>query len=273
MATSNTLYDDPTVYDILHAPGAAEELDGLQRMADRWTTAPTLADGGVWLEPACGTGRLLRAVARRNGRVIGFDASRVMVDDANRRLARLGFDGLACAKMADMTGFVGRGSDKACAPASISFAFNPINSFRHLMTDADALAHLDQMGKALAPGGAYAVGMSITTYGLEPPTEDTWEASRGPCRVHQFIQYDPPTGRNGGTRVERVISYITVTTPSADRTLESTYALRTYDLVQWRDLIDRSAMRIAAVTDQDGHDAEETQLGYRFFILRPRERR
>lgn len=165
---------------------------------------------------------------------------------------------------ADMESFVG----KQCPPGSVDFAFNPINSIRHLTSDAAMLRHLEQVADALKPGGVYAVGLGTTVYGLEPPSEDHWTGTRGRCRVDQHVQYDPPTGKDGGPRIERVTSHLVITTPSGERHATSRYGLRTYSLEQWHDLIERSPLRIQGVTDQDGRDADATPMGYRVYILR-----
>ena len=65
------LYDDPAVYDILHTPGTAREIDVLE-----FIEATCGQPGGRWYEPACGTGRYLRVAAGRGRRVGGTLRSR-----------------------------------------------------------------------------------------------------------------------------------------------------------------------------------------------------
>jgi len=253
------LYQDPGVYDILHTPGTAEEVDGLERIAQRLVEARGAA-AKTWLEPACGSGRYLRVAAGRGHRAVGFDLNDAMVAYAKRRVRA---DDDARFFIAPMESFVGRD----CPAGSVGFAFNLINSFRHLMDDVSALAHLEQMSRALAPGGVYAVGLSLTSYGVEQPSEDVWSGARGRCRVTQIVQFEPGTA---GARRERVHSHLVVTRPSGERHLDSRYELRTYNMEQWENLIARSAMREVACVDELGDDADRPRMGYRVFILRPR---
>jgi SAM-dependent methyltransferase len=212
--------------------------------------------------------RALRPPRRPRGTpTTGFDLDPGMVAYANRRLDRAGVGETARAVVADMRSCV---DDGAIPPGRADFAFNTINSFRHLMSDRDALAHLDQIARALRPGGVYAVGLSTTAYGLEFPTEDVWRGARGAVRVTQTVQYIPPTGRAGGARVERVHSHLMVERPSGADHRDSTYALRAYSLDQWLALIARSPFEIAETTDHDGHPCDAGESGYRVYVLRPR---
>ncbi len=262
------LYRDATVYDVLHAARTAEELDGLERLALRHVQAH--AADLAWLEPACGTGRLVRLAAARGTRAVGFDSDEGMIAYASRRIESAGLDDLASVFTADMRTFADSGEIE---PASVGFAFNTINTFRHLMSDADALGHLEQIDRTLAPGGVYAVGVSVSAYGCEAPTEDVWIGSRGRLRVTQTVQYIPASGPDGGARVERVHSHLAIERPAGEEHRDSTYALRTYSLDQWLDLIGRSPFRIAEVTDDAGRPCEPGPSGYRIYVLaRPDDR-
>lgn len=256
------LYRDAVVYDVLHAAGTAEELDGLERLALRHVRADPV--DLAWLEPACGTGRLVRLAAARGTGAVGFDLDPGMIDYATRRIGSAGLDHLAAVFTADMRTFAESGEIE---PASVGFAFNTINTFRHLMTDADALAHLEQIDRVLAPGGVYAVGISVSAYGCETPTEDVWVGSRGRLRVTQTVQYIPASGPDGGARVERVLSHLAIERPASEEHRDSTYALRTYSLDQWLDLVSRSPFRIADVTDDTGRPCEPGPSGYRLYVL------
>ena len=68
---SQSLYADPTVYDILYTPGTAAEIDALERV-ERSLAGDRLRPDRLWFEPACGTGRCLRVAAGRGRRVAGF---------------------------------------------------------------------------------------------------------------------------------------------------------------------------------------------------------
>jgi SAM-dependent methyltransferase len=266
-------YEIPALYDILHAPGTAREVDGLERIARRFLRAAPAHRAGHpaplrWLEPACGTGRYLRVLARRGHRAIGFDASRAMVDYARRRLRDAGLSARARVILAPMTDFAGR-----LRPRSVHVAFNLINTIRHLESDDALLAHLRHVARVLRPGGFYAVGLGLCRYDLDAEDEDVWIGRRGGCRVHQVVQYLPP---RPGSRFERVISHLTVTrrgvrgTPASSEHVDSVYRLRTYDQRQWTRVLTRSPFRVEAIVDEFGRDIPTGGVGYGVFILRPR---
>jgi hypothetical protein len=268
---TNTLYDDAEVYDILHAPGTAKDVVGLARIERLYSTAPKAA---AWLEPACGSARYLLAAAKKGRRVVGFDLAPVMIDFARARIKDAGVARRASLFVADMADFAGH-----VKPGSVSLAFNLINSIRHLDTDAALAAHFRDIAATLHPGGVYAVGLSLSLYGFEPPTEDIWQGRRGRTHVHQVVQFEPPTGPTAGksrskaARVERVFSHLTISRGKAVTTDHATYGLRTYDPDQWRTAIDRSPLIQLATTDERGTPLPPACPGYTLFILGRRDSR
>ena len=84
------LYLEPVLYDVVNTPQTAMEVDALQRAARQF--ARRSGPGSVWLEPACGTGRYLRVLARRGCKVRGYDPLPGMLAYAAGRLDRLGAD-------------------------------------------------------------------------------------------------------------------------------------------------------------------------------------
>lgn len=257
MPAPSGFYDDPALYDTLHAPGTAEEVRDLLAAARRHSPH-ALRNGAVWLEPACGSGRLLAPLARRGFKVVGFDLSQRMVDFAKARLPRG-----ARIFRADMTDF-----SRHVPPASIDFAFNPINTVRHLHSDRAMLAHFRSIARALKPGGAYALGVGLAAYGLETETEDVWTGRRRGTTVTQVVQYIP--ARGGRDRRERVLSHITVSRARRSSDFDVAYDLRTYSKDEWFKLLDRSALSIAAVCDERGEETPAVAPGYFVFILRRR---
>lgn len=254
------LYADPSVYDILHTPGTAAEVTGFSRMVDRFVRGR--ARRGAWLEPACGSGRYLRVAAGRGVRTIGFDLSADMAAYTNEWAARAGLQDRVHAFVGDMTDFV----DLLPRGVKPGFAFNTINTIRHLPDDAAMLAHFDQMARALQPGGVYVVGISTAAYGCEMPSEDVWTARRGRVHVTQVVNFLPGEADD---RVEQVISHIRVETPTHERHDDSTYELRMYSSSQWLDLIAASAMKLVAVVDEEGRDFEPPPSSYGLWVLAP----
>ena len=242
------LYDDPQVYDVLYTPGTARECDVLERIAHRWVRTP--AARPVWLEPACGSGRYLRVLARRGHRLQGFDRNAGMVHYARAQAPR------ARVFTADLLDFAA-----AVRPQPVDFAFNLFNTIRHLETDAALLLHFAQMAQVLRPGGVYAVGLSFTAYGQELMDEDVWEGRRGALHIRQVAQYLPPGSWEPGQlaarpprrpRFERVISHMRITRGARVEDVDTHYDLRCYDARQWRSILSRSALQPVATLDMTG---------------------
>ncbi|HPF36147.1 MAG TPA: methyltransferase domain-containing protein [Candidatus Krumholzibacteria bacterium] len=258
-----SVYDDPLIYDILMTPGTAGEADVLERIHARH------ADGRTaelpWLEPACGSGRLLRVLANRGRRLIGYDASPAMLDYARGRLR-----GEAAARvrlaLADM-----RTGPADLRPGACGFAFNPWNTLRHLPDDEAVLAHLEATAAALHPGGRYVVGISLTDPGGEPPQEDVWSAARGRCRVTQVVNYLPPDPADPDDRVERVLSHVTVTRPGGETHHDAVEALRSYTPDQWDALLEASPWRREARLDMSGKPLPPGPIPYALEVLARRD--
>jgi SAM-dependent methyltransferase len=96
------------------------------------------------LEPGCGSGRVLAALARRGIEAVGIDRSPAMVELARAR----GLDVV----LADMTDFdLGRSFDGALCP---------INTLAHLSPE-ELGRHLERMGRHLLPGARYLVQLQL----------------------------------------------------------------------------------------------------------------
>lgn len=252
------LYSDPMIYDILHTPGTSTEVDGLIAIEQRWSQPGRRRR--CWLEPACGSGRYLREARKRGIDTIGFDINPDMIEYAVRRQRRGPRGARATCFIASMTDFAHR------IERPVTFAINPINTIRHLETDEQMLTHFEQMARVLAAGAVYCVGLSISLYGHEQPSEDVWQGRRGRCAVTQVVQYLPPTQG----RMERVISHLTIASPRGEEHRESSYVLRTYSLDEWTRLIEQSALKLVAAADMDGQLVDPPVIGYANFLLAAR---
>ncbi len=260
MSDDQSLYADPMVYDILHAPGTNDEVAGLLQTEQQYS--PASAQHRLWLEPACGTGRYLRRARQHGVNGIGFDISEDMIAYAQRRANRT-------RTMATERYFVGSMTDFASqCTKRVSFAFNLINTIRHLGSDNDMLIHFEQMAKVLRKKAIYAVGLSLTHIESEQPSEDVWIGVRGSRRVQQTVQFLPPSG---GHRVEQVISHLCVTTPESEEHRTCQYALRTYSRAQFRSLIRRSCLQIVDVVDEEGSPMTMPEIGYCVVLLGRRD--
>lgn len=102
-------------------------------------------------EPGCGSGRLVVAMAAKGYDVTGLDLSDAMLNYMRRKLKRRKLTA-TCVK-GDMTHLK---FDK-----KFDSAFCTYNTFRHLLTEKDAVAHLRSMADSIAKGGIYIVGMHL----------------------------------------------------------------------------------------------------------------
>lgn len=243
------------IYDILHAPGTNDEIDTLLLTEQKWS--PPRNARRCWLEPACGSGRYLRAARTRGIDSFGFDLNPEMVEYAAARARRARTNAREAYFVASMTDFARH------LTQPVTFAFNPINTIRHLESDDEMLAHFEQMARGLAPGAVYCVGLSVSLYGHEQASEDVWHGTRGRCAVTQVVQFLPPMQG----RLESVISHLTITRPEGVEHRESAYTLRTYSLSEWTRLVDRSALKLVATTDMDGLAIDPPTMGYAHFLL------
>ncbi len=119
-----SIYDHPKYYDLVFGADCAAEVKFILACGEQYMSKPVQR----LLEPACGTGRLLHAFAKRGYQVGGLDLNPRAVEFCNARLRRHGFP--ASAFVGDMSDFrVKRKYD---------IAFNTINSFRHLSSELAA---------------------------------------------------------------------------------------------------------------------------------------
>jgi|688.fasta_scaffold361224_2 SAM-dependent methyltransferase len=251
-------YGDAVVYDILHASGTAAEGRMLEGIAARCSGRP---GPFTFLEPACGTARHLRWLARRRHRGIGCDLASHMIDDARARAERAGIADRLRLFVADMTDFAAKVRRRA------DLAFNLVDTIRHLPDDAAMLTHFEQVAACLAPAGAYVIGLSTTLYGVERPTRDIWTGARGRCQVVQTAHYSPPAPPG---RTETVRSRIRIRTPSSGERRDCVFSLRTYSRREIRRLIGRSCFRIDHVLDDEGRPGDLPEADYCHIVLRPR---
>jgi SAM-dependent methyltransferase len=238
---SESIYDHPKYYDLVFGADCAAEMKFIRQCGERF------ASGKVrkLFEPACGTGRLLVHLAKHGYGVAGIDLNPKAVEFCNQRLARKGIRGRAW--VADMSDFT--------APAKYDVAFNTINSFRHLLTQQQALGHLRSMGNCIRRGGLYLLGVHITPNEAAPSDTESWSARRGHVGVNTHMW---TIDRNKRTRIERFGIRFDIHTPSRNWRIEDMLVLRSYTAEQMRRLI----------RDSEVWQCEET-YDFHYQIARP----
>ena len=209
-------YEQPLYYDIIFDADTDSEADFLEAVHQRHAHSR----GRRVLEPACGSGRLVAAMASRGYRVTGLDLSHAMLRFARQRLKQRKL--AATLHHGDMSDFA--------LPRRFDLAHCLVSSFKYLLTDAAARSHLRCVADALAPGGVYVLGVHLSEYDVHQRSRERWVASRDGVEVVCNIQSWPPDPR---TRLEAVRSRLVATdAEGTTRRLESHWNFRTYDAPQ-----------------------------------------
>ncbi len=217
-------YDVPRYYDLVFDEDTEREADFLEAMHARFGRAKAGAGARRVLEPACGSGRLVEALARRGWSVQGFDLSAPMLDHARERLDAAGLD--AALYRASMEDFRARGR--------VELAHCLVSTFKYVLRERDAEAHLAGVARALVVGGLYVLGFHLSEYDVDQRTRERWVARDGDTEVVCNIQSWPPDRRR---RLERVRSRLRVTEDGRERRTETNWTFRTYDARQVRRLL------------------------------------
>ncbi len=228
-----SIYDYPRYYDLLFGSDWKAEFDFLEACFQRYCSRPVRRV----FEPACGTGRLLIRLARAGYEVSGNDLNAAAVDYCNDRLERFGYP--RSAVVGDMADF--RLARKADA------AFNTINSFRHLPTEAAAVAHLQCVARALRAGGIYILGIHLEPTEGDRIQDEAWTARRGHLTIHSYMW---SRGVDRRRRMEHLGMILDVYTPTRHLQIEDEMGYRTYTRAQFRSLLRKvPELKIAGIHD------------------------
>jgi hypothetical protein len=155
---------------------------------------------------------------------------------------------------------------------SIDFAFNMINTIRHVKSDAAMVRHLKGVKQALKPGGVYVVGLSLSWYGVEAPTEDVWKGSMRGLKVLQTVQYLPAAGGPAArARMEQVLSHLQMSEGRGKHTkmwdVDDRYQLLSYNLQEWMNVVEKAGLKVLATVDEQGNEIPPADPGYSIFVL------
>jgi SAM-dependent methyltransferase len=240
--TAHDWYDSPLLYDIVFAGGTEAEADFLHAVAQRYGPAR----GRRVLEPACGSGRLLEAMARRGYGVTGFDLNPAMVAYSRARLE--GIRPKATVRVGDMAHFT--------SAKKFHLAHCLVSTFKYLLTEADAQNHLACVAEALVPGGIYVLGFHLSDYATLCRARERWFGSQGSTHVICNIQTWPPDRK---TRLERVRSRLSVRHGRQRHALETQWQFRTYDAAQAKRLLRRVPAFELVATYDFGYDLTDAR--------------
>lgn len=166
-------YDRPQYFDMVFRDETPMEVAFFAAAFDRYAT------GNVRrvYEPGCGSGRLVAAMAAAGHDVVGLDNNDAMLAYLRRRLQRRKLpDGVHCTLInGDMTHHV-------CVPP-VDAAFCTFNTFRHLLDEESAIAHLRAVAESIRPGGIYILGFHCIPMDADPECTERWKASHGGTNI------------------------------------------------------------------------------------------
>lgn len=237
---NESIYDHPKYYDLVFGADCAAETRFILGCAEAFLSRPAKH----FFEPACGTGRLLYALARRGFSVDGLDLNPKAVEFCNERFARHELPHRAF--VADMSDFRVR---RKC-----DVAFNTINSFRHLPSETAARNHLLAMARAVRVGGVYLLGVHLTPTTVPPSEGESWSARRGHLTVNTHMWTN---NRDPKKRVERFGIRFDIHRPSGSFRIEDELVLRSYTKRQMDALIRHSGLWESIATYDFGYDLDD----------------
>lgn len=216
----DSIYNHPVYYDLIFASDWVAEFKFLEAAFEKHVTKKTRRV----LEPACGTGRLLFRMAKAGYDAAGLDLNAKAIEFCNKRLAKHGFKETAF--VADMCDFQVKKKYDA--------AFNTINSFRHLATEKQTVAHFRAMAEAIRPGGIYALGFHLTPLEGTQTDEEHWSARRGNLVINTSMW---PRDKDRKNRMERYNLRFDIYKPSGVTRIDDCLELRSYTYRQFANML------------------------------------
>ena len=226
-------YETPLYYDIVFAEDTEKEADFLETMHRRHGRGASEAKPGAVLEPACGSGRLVAAMAHRRWTVSGFDLSPEMHDFARERLRA---EGLKATLWEDrMESFAVPGTKKPAPRFDLAHCL--VSTFKYLPTEAAAAACLRGVAAHLKCGGLFVLGVHLTDYANEKILRERWVGARRGTRVVCNTRTWPADRK---TRVERLRTRLQITRGGRTRIQETHWQFRSYNAAQMRALLKKA---------------------------------
>jgi len=158
-------YSAPRLYEIAFDMNRKAEVDFLAHAFKAFARRPVRRV----LDLACGTGPHLVRLAARKYHMVGLDLSLRNIDYLGARLRDKGLD--AELVVGDMTDF------RLARPADAVICMQ--DSQGHLLTNAQLLAHLRCVGRALGRGGVYVFDRYMASSWTDPARRWSWSRRRG----------------------------------------------------------------------------------------------
>lgn len=192
-------YDLPKYYDLSVADETAGELAFVQGAAAKFLDLSSAKKPLRVVEPACGTGRLTAALAKSGFQVTAFDLNPTMVEFTQQKLAKQQARGSRAVRT-KTTVFAGNMARFEIAqPADLGVCL--LDSFRHLLTEEDARAHLQCMARAVRPGGIYLLGLHLLPPDADLECTERWTNKAGSTHITTTLRVMSSSRK---TRLEQI---------------------------------------------------------------------
>ena len=214
-------YDVPEYWDLAFDDDTSLEADFIEAAVRKYGRAPTTS----LLEPGCGGGRLVVELSRRGYHVTGWDLSRQAAEFGNRRLtaeshrSQILVDDMRSAK----------------TTARVDAAYCLVNTFRHLLTEDDAVRHLKTVADCLQPKGLYVIGMHMLPPDADEEDSEKWSVAAENVTVDMQLDV---IACDRTSRLETLRFQMNVSTADGaePQTFQSDYVMRIYDASDVLDL-------------------------------------
>ncbi len=235
-------YDHPQYFDMVFRDETAAEIRFFELAFDRFTKGRVKRV----FEPGCGSGRLVAEMAAKGYDVTALDLSEPMLKYLRRRLDRRGLDAeLVCGDMTRMS-----------FKTKFDAVFCTFNTFRHLIEEDDAIAHLRSVADNLRQGGIYILGFHLIPMDADPECTERWTAKHGGTKVNvtlKVIDFD----RKARQEMLRVSVKAEKRSGKVER-IKSEFPLRIYTPAQAKRLLAKvnDVFEIAEIFDFD-YDIDE----------------
>jgi SAM-dependent methyltransferase len=214
-------YDYPQYYDIAFQAYTQREANFIEAACRKYCPFHVRR----LLEPACGSGRLITALAARGYQVTGFDLSQAALSYLRRQLTRRALH--AETFEAEMSDFrLGQPVDAA---------YCTVSTFRHLLTEDAARSHLECIAGSLRPGGIYVLGLHVLPSNVDKDGTDRWTERRGETKVTITLRVLHIDIRS---RIENLRVCLLARRGSTELRLQYEFQFRTYTARQFRRLLD-----------------------------------
>ncbi len=208
-------YDYPQYFDMVFRDETPMEVAFFEEAFKRFATGKVKR----LLEPGCGSGRLVTAMAAKGYSVTGIDLSAPSLQYLKNRLARRGLK--AKLHLADISNFE--------LPETFDAAFCTFNTFRHLTDEASAVSHLRAVAKHLRSGGLYILGLHIIPLDVSESCIERWTARHSNTTVHVTLRVTEFMRRK---RLEQIRVTLTAKRPHDTIRLRTEFPLRLYTVPQ-----------------------------------------